>query len=126
MEQVAKIDTDPWRLASFGVIDLLKNLVENDGGIDVNVKDDRGMPPLIWAVRSAQKSQCTDTGTWDTMRLLSAALDTHLLAGLLFTAFSSLEGKRMGRELNTSSSNFRVVVYKKWVVIVKKKVAILM
>lgn len=48
--QTANIDSDPWRLASFGVIDLLKKLVE-DHGIDVNAKDDRGMPPIIWAIR---------------------------------------------------------------------------
>lgn len=32
------------------MIDLLKKLVE-EGGIDVNAKDDRGMPPIIWAIR---------------------------------------------------------------------------
>lgn len=32
------------------MIDLLKRLVE-DNGVDVNAKDDRGMPPIIWAIR---------------------------------------------------------------------------
>lgn len=50
MMQTASIDTDPWRLASFGVLDLLRRLVERDG-VDVNAKDDRGMTPIIWAIR---------------------------------------------------------------------------
>lgn len=50
--QVASIDTDPWRLASFGVLDLLKQLVEEQG-VDVNAKDDREMSPIIWAIRSS-------------------------------------------------------------------------
>lgn len=50
--QTATIDTDPWRLASFGILDLLRKLVE-DQGVDVNEKDERGMPPIIWAIRWA-------------------------------------------------------------------------
>ncbi|CAN0220336.1 unnamed protein product [Ectocarpus sp. 6 AP-2014] len=57
-DQAANIDSDPWRLASFGVIDLLKKLVE-EGGIDVNAKDDRGMPPIIWAIRSGHEEVAT-------------------------------------------------------------------
>lgn len=48
--QVASIDSDPWRLASFGVLDLLEKLVD-DGRVDVNAKDYREMTPIIWAAR---------------------------------------------------------------------------
>ena len=47
------IDTDPWKLAQNGILDLLEEVV--DGGSDINARDPSGMSPLLWSVKNGHE-----------------------------------------------------------------------
>lgn len=82
--EVAAVDSDPHRLAAFGILDILKRYgklltyirklgtdfamwvftfnkscllcrLVDAGSVDLNAKDDRGCTPLIWACRNGQE-----------------------------------------------------------------------
>lgn len=43
---------NPWKLSSFGELDDLKKFVEKQGLQKIDLKDDNGMTPLLWAARN--------------------------------------------------------------------------
>ncbi|KAG5189702.1 ankyrin repeat-containing domain protein [Tribonema minus] len=89
--RVAAVDSDPWRLASFGMVDLLKVQMEKKGA-QVDQVDQRGMTPLLWGEFDADNMVDAVCRVWSRMTPPLRSGSHEAVVSLLLERGASVDG----------------------------------